>query len=152
MNRQHRLMPCLALCAVLAVTACGGLFQKSDTATVTLSVAADANANSAVAVDVVAVHDTALLEKLLSLSAAGWFQGSAQLQLDYPGGMTVWSWQVVPGFSPPPRDVSAGSSTAYDVLVFAGYQTPGDHRARIGTLVDVTIQLEQAGFTVVTVR
>lgn len=148
MTPARALMVGVLSLSVFGLPGCGGLFHSSQTATITLDVASDANADSALAVDVVAVYDTALLKALLALPASGWFQTGDQLQRDYPEGMTVWSWQVVPGFSPRPRTVSAATAAAYDVVVFAAYETAGDHRARIGTLTDVTLHLQRNGFTV----
>jgi len=132
----------------VALAACGGLFQSSDTARVRFDIAVDANGNAPVAVDLVAVKDAALLDALLKLPAAQWFAQRNQMRLDYPTGFTAWSWELVPGQTVPETDVSEGTGDAYGVLVFAAYRAPGDHRARVGALSDVTIALHRDGFVV----
>jgi type VI secretion system protein len=139
---------CLVLVLASVLTACGGLFQSSDTARVRFDIAADANANAPVAVDVVAVKDAALLDALLKLPAGQWFAQRSQMRLDYPTGFTSWSWELVPGQTVPETDVSDATGDAYGVLVFASYRTPGDHRARVGALTDVVIALQRDGFVV----
>lgn len=150
MTRCRHRLPSLILAALLALApaACGGLglFQSADTATVRFAVAPDANGNAPVAVDVVAVKDSNLLETLLKLPAGQWFSQRDQMRLDYPDGFAKWSWELVPGQPVPDTDVEDAASDAYGVLVFASYRTPGDHRARIGSLEDVTIVLERDGF------
>lgn len=140
----------LAVLLAFGPAACGGwtLFQSSDTARVRFDVAADANGNAPVAVDVVAVKDAALLETLLKLPAAQWFAQRDQMRLDYPTGFTAWSWELVPGQPVADTDVEDATGDAYGVLVFASYRTKGDHRARIGSLEDVTIVLEREGFVI----
>lgn len=151
---RRRPIPSLMLAALvvlaLAPAACGGLsiFQSSDTALVRFDVAADANGNAPVAVDVVAVKDSALLDTLLKLPAGQWFAQRDQMRLDYPGGFTKWSWELVPGQPVPDTDVEDATTDAYGVVVFASYRTKGDHRARIGTLENVTIVLGRDGFVI----
>lgn len=142
-----------SLCGAVAVVAlvlsgCGDIFQHADTSSITLRVLPDANENSAVEVDVVAVYDQDLLKTLLTVPARDWFVKRDQFALDFPNGFKAWNWQVVPGQEVPTREIASETDKAYGVLVFANYRSAGDHRARIGSLSEVTITLQKDGFVV----
>ncbi|MGX6567583.1 hypothetical protein [Cupriavidus necator] len=120
---------------------------------VTLTAAADANGNSPVAVDVVLVSDEALQARLADLPAAKWFAGRSDLGSTYPSGLRYRSWELVPGqrLDVPAEDLEGPRVAA--AYVFANYQAPGAHRARVeqfnGTLA---VQLDSAAFTVLVTK
>jgi type VI secretion system protein len=106
----------------------------------------DANDNGAVPVDLALATKPGVAEILAKLSAAEWFSRKSQLQRDYPDGLTVFSWELIPG-----QSVSAESSVdALDGYVFGGYLTPGDHRVRLGGDDEaIRILLQSSDFVVV---
>ncbi|GAB3438592.1 hypothetical protein [Insolitispirillum peregrinum] len=135
--------------AMLGMTACSSdSLQHAETARVTLQIAPDANQDSAIELDIVAVYDSDLLKTLLAMPARDWFSRRRQFELDYPKGWKAWNWQVVPGQIVPTQDIQADTGSAYGVLVFANYRTPGDHRARVTKLSSVVVQLQRDGFVV----
>lgn len=134
----------VGLAAVLAVAAC------SPTKTIGLDeilveARPDANGNSALAVDVVMILEPGIADQIAKLPAADWFKRRAQFRRDYPDGIEVLSWELVPGQTTrtkPDRNV-------LDAFVFVGYATPGDHRERLGGKdEEVRILLEASGFVV----
>ena len=134
MIRRSLLM--LALASVLP--GCGmlglGLKPKPVTPewkTLALRAADDANANSALAVDVVLVKDVAVLESLLAMPASKWFATRADLQRSFPEALTVYSYELVPAQTIHLNEKLWRDQAAWAALVFAGYATPGEHRARM---------------------
>jgi type VI secretion system protein len=88
-----------------------------------------ANLNSPVAVSVVVVRDKDLLDRLIELPAAQYFEQREQLQRDFPKDLDEWSWEWVPGQVVAPLSLRFRAG-AKGGLVFADYLTEGDHRAR----------------------
>ncbi|GAB2870324.1 hypothetical protein GCM10027277_44520 [Pseudoduganella ginsengisoli] len=91
----------------------------------------DANGNSAVAVDVVLVKETAMLESLLNMTASKWFATRSDLRKSFPEAMTVFSYELAPSQSIKLSNKLWDGQKAWAALVFASYGTPGDHRARM---------------------
>lgn len=138
----------LAMVLSLLPAGCSSLQPGVKTSTVEINVVPGANNDTAVQVDIIAVYDQTLLQRLLGISAKTWFSDKAQITLDYPDGFRVWNWQLVPGTQGVRTSVSADSVKSYEILVFAGYAATGDHRARLGTLIDARVDLGSTGFTV----
>lgn len=99
--------------------------------TLALRAAEDANANSALAVDVVLVKDAAVLESLLAMPASKWFATRVDLQRSFPEALTVYSYELVPAQTINLNEKLWRGQAAWAALVFAGYATPGEHRARM---------------------
>lgn len=112
---------------------------------VSIQAAPDANGNGAVAVDVVLALQPGAVEQVAKLPAADWFRRRAQLLRDNPDGLTVMSWELVPG-----QSVKAEvPRRAVDAYVFALYASPGEHRVRLATEDGAArIRLQATGFVV----
>ncbi len=108
-----------------------------------------ANLNTALAVDLVLVQDDALLGTLLAMPASKWFASRADMANTYPEQLRYLSVEVVPGqVMALPLD-KIGHERVVGALVFADYQTPGEHRLRVSPLQgDVLIQLDARSFAV----
>ena len=113
---------------------------------------AQANHNAPVAVDLVAVSDPGLLQKLGRLSAWEWFDRRKQLQQDDPFHIRVWSWEIVPGANPAPFEIPDAARDSLGILLFADYQTPGLHRARIGPFEQILLHLQREDLRVKVIR
>lgn len=137
--RAGPLLALLLFLAGCAVSRSIGLEQVSITA------APDANGNAAVAVDVVLATRPGTAEQVAKLPAAEWFRRRAQLLRDNPDGLSVMSWELVPG-----QSVTAPvKRSAFDAYVFALYGSPGEHRVRLATEDgEAKIQLQASGFMV----
>lgn len=111
----------------LGLVACGSSQRSLDVDHVVVDAMADANGNAALAVDVVMVTDPAVVETVGKLGAEEWFRRKAQIERDFPDGLTVLSWEMVPG------QVAKADpgQTVTEAYVFASYATPGEHRVRL---------------------
>jgi type VI secretion system protein len=113
----------------------------------------DANANSAIALDIVFVRDTAVLDALAAMPATKWFASRADLQRGFPDALTVLSFELVPGQTVKVQDKLWRDAAGWGVLAFAGYPGPGEHRARL--LLDAPgylIQLGAQGFSAIDLK
>lgn len=127
--RKNALMRLLAVASVVATLVACAETPDLNLDTIELSASDRANDNSPVAVDLVMVHEEPLVEQILALTAQEWFDQRDQLRVDHPRGLTVFSWEVVPGqtLTAPVR----GEQAAWAGIVFTKYQTPGPHRLRV---------------------
>ncbi len=121
--------------------------------TISVTVEAGINQNSPVPVEVLLVYDSALFGQLSKLTAQQWFAGRAQFLLDNPPG-DGWDsqmWQWVPGetVAKPEIDFRPGINGA---IVFAGYFSPGAHRAIFQPFHDQILTLHSTDFSLVRVR
>lgn len=91
----------------------------------------DANANSALAVDVVLVKETAMLDSLLAMPSSKWFSSRSDLQRSFPDALTVYPYELVPGQVIKLNSKLWDGQKAWAALVFASYTTPGEHRQRL---------------------
>jgi type VI secretion system protein len=114
--------------------------------TVTLFAEPDANQDSAIAVDLVFVSDKLAAQQLSGLSAVNYFALRSQLLRDYPGGLQVRSWEIAPGqvVRNAPADPNCNR---VQTLLFARYQTPGDHRQTLNGRNNITVILGSQDFT-----
>lgn len=118
-----------------------------------VTVEAGINQNSPVPVEVLLVYDSALFGQLSKMTAQQWFAGRAQFLLDNPPG-TGWSsqmWQWVPGETVPTPEIDfrPGINGA---IVFAGYFSPGAHRAIFQPFRDQILTLHATDFSLVRIR
>lgn len=105
------------------------------------------NRNFPVAVDIVSVHDQALVEKMLTMKAADWFAARDGLLKTYPG-LQSQSWELAPGDS---KRISAErfrERRIFAVLAFADYFAAGEHRVRLDELRGViTLEFDSSDFS-----
>lgn len=131
--------------AALVLSLLAACAEKPVVAVPQVAIQAEERANdfSPVAVDVVLVRDQKLVEELLKLSAAEWFEKREQYLRDYPVTLSAHSWEVVPGQTlsqPLPREPAAWAA-----IVYANYGKGGPHRLRVGTPGELKIRLGEAG-------
>ena len=145
-------MRALALGAgVVALVGCSSGPETIKTETIDLKVASHANDDNAVAVDLVLVFDPGLVASVTELTAATWFGTRDQVRLANPTGLEVQSFEVIPG-QPDTHveisDISERGSDAVAAFLFAGYASPGPHRARIDGMPAVLLRLGGKDFAV----
>lgn len=144
----------MAVVVAMAFTACGlGVRTRAlvgEKVRVQVQVARQANLNNPVAVDVLLVFDEALLKELQKMPAREWFDKREQIKRDFPDtrGFEVWEHEWVPGQDVaelvlPYRVATKGA------VIFANYLTPGDHRGRWDGRENITLGLQEKGFTVI---
>lgn len=135
----------------LAVAACStlGLGTRFDPRSVHFQSDPLANENSAVPVYLVVVYSRELDQVLAQTKAADWIARRGQFEKDYPGGMKVWTWEIVPGYPPSPEKLGGEVNNAVGAFIFADYRTEGEHRARVDPRSDaILIKLARTGMTV----
>ena len=122
---------------------------------ITLAAEDDANSFSPTAVDVVLVFDEAVVNRLQGLTAANWFAARDQINRDFPDGLFVRSWEVVPDTVQTPwilGDEALENAEGDDAIagfIFADLLSPGDHRARLdrGSGLRITVGRDDFALT-----
>jgi hypothetical protein len=109
------------------------------------------NRNMPVAVEVVYAYDPALTDTLSALSASQWFQRRSKLAWRHPDGFDWWRWEWTPDQSVSSQHLPMVFFTR-SVFVYAGYRSPGTHRAQVPPFQALDLQLNRTGFQVRTVR
>ncbi|MBV9497129.1 MAG: hypothetical protein JOZ54_23040 [Acidobacteria bacterium] len=109
---------------------------------VQVRVAVDANDDSAVAVDLLVVYDNKLLDELLKTPASDWFAKKQQIVADHPDGISVQSWEWVPGQPVEPVTIEYRSG-ARRIVLFADYNSDGQHRAAIAPQTPFRLTLDK---------
>jgi type VI secretion system protein len=137
-----------AVATSLLLAGCSTSDPRIKTETIAFEVAPNANADNAVAVDLVLVYETPLLASFTDLASTAWFRNRDQLKLANPTGIEVHSFEVMPGQRGPRYSVSGRGEEAVGAFLFASYETPGPHRARIDGLPDVLLRLGEKDFSV----
>lgn len=93
-----------------------------------VQVAPEVNHNSPIAVDVLLVKDKDTLKSVSAMSASDWFQKRTDFERSHPNKIQRISWEWVPGQAVGQVTVP-GTGVAAGIVLFANYQTKGDHRA-----------------------
>lgn len=136
------------LAALLAGCAAGTGIGPAATG-ISIRAAADANFGHAVAVDIVAVHDAALVERLNALSAAQWFERRPQMLVQWSQrGLAAWSFEVAPGTRLQGPQAVIYDEGAQALFVYAQYFSPGEHRWRVSPQRALQVELSAEDFTV----
>lgn len=112
---------------------------------VEITVAPDANLQSPIAVELIVVYQTPLVDELRELSARQWFERADDLRRDYPKGFDSWGYEWVPSQCVA-LDALQYSVGAKAVVVFADYVTPGSHRAVLDAHQPFRLDLEREDF------
>jgi len=93
-----------------------------------VTVVPGANDDSAIAVDFVVVYTDKLLDEIIKLPAAEWFSKKKTFLADHPKELVVISREWVPGQTVDQQTISYTPGVR-KVIVFANYQSGGEHRA-----------------------
>lgn len=117
--------------------------------TIKLSAAVDANNNTVIPADLVIVYDQMVFAEIMKLSASKYFETKLALQRDHSANLQIISWEIVPGQSTPTEDVSFSHDSPVGAVLFANYDTPGDHRIRLTQERNVQVLLEEKEWNIV---
>ncbi len=131
-----------ALASLLALGGCSYFAPKVELDSLTLDVAPRANNDTPIAVDFIVIRDPDLLKLLSAIPARQWFAEREQYRRDYREQLSVWSLELVPGQYMQANDFPLRGEKAAGLLVFAGYNTPGVHRLRLGEQDKVWLRFE----------
>lgn len=138
--------------ALLLATSSACFFRRGPVHTNDLQIVAmpAANDNAPTTVEAVMVYDPVLLKSLLTMNASDWFASRDQLRNDFPDGFVSRTWEVVPGQQVDLRPLPFAKGLA--LLVFANFQSPGAHRARLDARSHPRITLSDRDFAVTEIR
>lgn len=135
-----RLLALATLFLAATVAGCGLFSASVAVRSISFNVSAEANGNAPIPVDLVLTSAKDITTTVMGLTAAEWFSRKAQLMRDAPDTLRVESFELVPGSIIEPRRVTR-DPTPTDAMLFANYQTPGDHRERLTKQEDVSVML-----------
>lgn len=94
-------------------------------------VATSANDNSPFAVELVATGDDEVLNKLLAMSAAQWFDPQTNLKRDFPKDVQSWYFELTPGQRMALKPTPFRNKPAKGLVLFAHYKGQGAYRLRL---------------------
>lgn len=114
---------------------------------ITVWATSDANRGVPVALDVVAVQDADALDLLETLAAAEWFSSRAAVLAQLRGRADAVSREIEPGRRLAIRHLPDGFEQALATVVYADYQSVGEHRARAPGGARILIELKRNDFT-----
>ncbi len=139
-----RLAPAaLALSALLVAGGCSLVpdwISGMSISRISITAEPEANRNTAIAVDLVMLSDEEAAAAILKLNARDWFTRRAEFLRDYPEGVAVQSWEIVPGQVL--RDAKVDSPSGMKAaVVFALYDNEGEHRLRLTDNSEVRLML-----------
>jgi hypothetical protein len=106
------------------------------------------NNNTATALDLVLIYDANLLGQVVAMNATDYFIKKKQLMKDNPKLIDVMPFELVPGQVLPDLEVTLSRLNAEGAILFAGYQTLGDHRLKIGRQKTLLIKMQQEDFII----
>lgn len=122
-------------------------YEANQVETIEIVSSINANRNSAVSVDVVLIYDESLAGELKKMSARDWFKRKSEIHLNYPSGVDIMSWEIVPASSIVSGGLPKKSRFAKNVLLFAFFaNSDNPHRTDITQLKKVKVYLEEIGF------
>lgn len=115
-------------------------------------VAPDLNNNAAVTVHLLIIYDKKIFMELAKLNSAQYFQKLDQYKRDSAQHIDWIVFEVVPGQHLEPKPIQPSKGTGIGVLIFASYETPGDHRAPVAEEKEIILNLGKADFKVEKVK
>jgi len=101
--------------------------------------------NRPIRADLLLIYDSKLIELATALPATAWFEKRAQIITDNIGKLDVFSWEWVPGQSVPVQAIPVSASIVATVL-FAGYDSPIEHRVSLNHLENALIEFGERDF------
>jgi len=107
----------------------------------------NANNNTPVAVDVVYTLSSDLAKKLSQMTAREYYRDRAQIIRDYVNEVMIHSWELPPGHTIK-EDVDNLHPDTKQAFLFADYDIPGSHRARLPLFQNLIVLLGKTDFKV----
>ncbi|HLD95637.1 MAG TPA: hypothetical protein VI959_03245 [Alphaproteobacteria bacterium] len=143
----------LFLAVVSILSGCGGMMDQFSMARVWLqnvrfNVDDKLNNDAPVTVHVVIPYREDLLAVLLKMPASKYFQAYDQLKKDSADMLDVFSVEVVPGQRLKDLDIKPSKANGLGVLIFARYNTDGDHRMLLAEERHILLNLGPQDFTI----
>lgn len=145
------------VCVVVALSGCSAfkwlpIVRVLETETIRLEAEHGINNDHPLPVDIVFTANENAIKRLSELKSEDYFNQREQIRRDFPTGLDIMRWEIVPGQAIPTQAVPTQVQGALAAFVFVGYLTPGIHRARIDELRHVAILLGAKSFSVFSAR
>jgi type VI secretion system protein len=131
-ERRLRTLPALLFIAMVSACSMPTLFKpKIALRELAFEVAPSANDNMPFAVELVATADDEVLKKLLTLSAAQWFDPQTNIKRDFPKDVRSWYFELTPGQRMAINPTPFGNTPGKGLVLFAHYKGQGAYRLRL---------------------
>jgi type VI secretion system protein len=107
------------------------------------------NSDFPLAIDIAFIFDSNLMKIVSTISARDWFSNrKQQFKRDYPLGLSIREYELVPGGEQRHVEVSEKERVAISSFVFANYRKAGIHRARLDKIPSPIIRLSRETFSI----
>lgn len=111
-------------------------------------VSPELNGGRPLAVDLIVAYDESLMDQLVTMSAADWFEQRDQFARDFADAHDSWNWEWVPGQRVETQRLPIQAQRSVGGVIFADYRLPGTHRARIDLRNAVSLSLGEDSFSI----
>jgi predicted component of type VI protein secretion system len=113
--------------------------------------AANANNSAPIKVDVVIAYKDELATEIGKLDANTYFQKVKKLKSDAGDDLDIFSIAVLPDSSAS-LDIAPSNSAGVVALMFARYDSPGDHRTNVSADYEIQVDLNKNDLKITTVK
>lgn len=103
----------------------------------------DMNDNSPLTVHLLILYKQDVYDTLAKTTAEDYFKQAEQLKKDNPNQIDFIKWELVPGQSKEEQTITPTRMDGVGALIFARYNSPGDHRVAISDERQVRLNLEK---------
>ncbi len=115
---------------------------------VTIDAEKNANMGSMLIVDIVSAYDRQLVQDLESTINSEWFASKNKFIDQFNGKIFVMSREIAPGKQIQLEYTTEIEEKPIATFIFANYESPGDHRAKVEKFKPIAITLEENEFVV----
>ncbi len=113
--------------------------------------AENANNTSPVKIHIVIAYKEALAAEIGKLTAADYFKKADRLKADAGTDLDVFSTDVLAG-STKVLDITPSQSSGFVALMFARYESPGDHRTNVSADYEIQVDLAKNDLKVTPIK
>lgn len=137
-------------CAGNLLSSASQIFEKKlELRRVTLVTSEDVNNGFPVAVEIVFLHDAALIQSIESIKSTQWFANKDDYRSRERSKVSVLRFELVPGQEKIITDFPDRYRSAKKVFIFASYTNGGDYRLSVNDRKSITVIFENDKIAVV---
>lgn len=115
---------------------------------VTIDAEKNANMGAMLTVDIVSAYDRQLVQDLESIINSEWFASKNKFIDQFNGKIFVMSREIAPGNQIQLEYTTEIEEKPIATYIFASYDSPGEHRAKVEKFEPIVITLEENEFVV----
>lgn len=150
---MHKFFLTLCLVVVVSLSACSvfgsrGSNRPAELSLLVLTASADVNFQTPIAVDLVFANDKKTTQVISNLRASEWFASKSDYLRQFPNGLKVHSWELVPGQTISVKDFDRATTDDFEILIFAKYKGTNTYRANITGQSKARVLLGNSDFVV----